>query len=702
MNGDTMSIPNGQARYNWRRVSKNHPCPVCKEADWCTVTSDGTLAKCMRVEAGAWKAKADKAGNPTTFTASTAPPDRTRRRRRLHARDHPRGPRRPVAPRLLRLARRLAAVDSAPGALRGRGLSDEEIDRRGYRTLPVHGRARLARDLRERLGDKLLTVPGFVAQAGREDGKPYLTIAGAAGLLVPVRDQAGRIVAICRAATATPGAGNTPTCRVQTWRPRPGRAADVPLGIVAPAETVRLTEGALKADVAAALSGLPTIGAAGLAGCRPSTCSGLGCKTVRLAFDADALDNAHVARALVGLLEAAAAAGLAVEMERWDKADGKGIDDLLAAGKTPDVLTGEPALAAIREALAASTAGEPPRPPSELDRLADVLAEGAPRPFPRRRTAAGTGPSRRGGPRGVCLPPRRTAAPASSCATWTAALAAAAPRGAGRTTAARRGRRLQRLRRPDRPRRADEGRPRRGPLTTWSGRIVELTEYDDDGAERRLTFAVEGALADGTPLPRVDVPRPINSHGCAGPWTWDGGPLSPVAARPPIMPALPFNCSPATCRGGPSLAIPAGGRSAAAGTICTPAARSGRMARPLASRLPCPTRWPGSCCPPPDGGGPGRRRPRQPGAARRLGPRPHRLPAAGGRLPGGAGRCPRPHRLRAAPGRPERRRQERVGGPGPTALRRRPGLRGTCPAAGFDGELAGRAGVRREGRAAHG
>src|SRR5207237_10742823 len=100
------------------------------------------------------------------------------------------------------------------------------------------------------------------------------------------------------------------------------------------------------------------------------------CQTVRLAFDADAPDNAHVARALSACAEAAAADGLAVELERWELADGKGIDDLLAAGKAPEVLTGEAARAAIREAVAAATAGEPPPPPDELDRLDAVLADG--------------------------------------------------------------------------------------------------------------------------------------------------------------------------------------------------------------------------------------------------------------------------------------------------------------------------------------
>ena len=159
--------------------------------------------------------------------------------------------------------------------------------------------------------------------------------------------------------------------------PGPGSSPHVPLGIEAPAETVRLTEGALKADVAAALSGLPTVGAAGLAW-RPAldALQALGCKTVRLAFDADALDNAHVARALSDCCEAAGAAGLAVEMERWDKGDGKGIDDLLAAGKAPEVLTGEAASAAIREAVGEATAGDPPPAPHELDRITEVLTGG--------------------------------------------------------------------------------------------------------------------------------------------------------------------------------------------------------------------------------------------------------------------------------------------------------------------------------------
>lgn len=34
----------------WRRVSREHPCPICRHGDWCTVAPDGKAVCCMRAQ----------------------------------------------------------------------------------------------------------------------------------------------------------------------------------------------------------------------------------------------------------------------------------------------------------------------------------------------------------------------------------------------------------------------------------------------------------------------------------------------------------------------------------------------------------------------------------------------------------------------------------------------------------------------------
>jgi putative DNA primase/helicase len=82
----------------------------------------------------------------------------------------------------------------------------------------------------------------------------------------------------------------------------------------------------------------------------------LGCKTVRVAFDADADKNAAVARPLRECVKELQALGYAVELERWPADAGKGIDDALAAGRAADIeiLTGPAALQVAEEIAAAA------------------------------------------------------------------------------------------------------------------------------------------------------------------------------------------------------------------------------------------------------------------------------------------------------------------------------------------------------------
>jgi hypothetical protein len=505
-------IAKGGGRHNWREVTASAPCTICKHPKWCCVTADGTIGKCMRVEAGCFRSGTDKAGA----------------RYYLHrldgeARPGPAPPPRPPGPTAPRadadlLHRAYSALLAAlplsarhREALRARGLSDAEINGREYRTLTRDGRARarLAGELRERFGDALLTVPGFCRKVG-QGGRSYVALAGAAGLLVPIRDAAGRTVALSvRRDDAGDGPRYSYLSSTKHSGPGPGTPAHGPRGVTPPCHTGRLTEGALKADVAQALSGLPTVGAAGAGNWKPAldALRELGCQTVRLAFDADAPDKAAVARAQADCAAAARALGLAVELERWDKADGKGIDDLLAAGKAPQVLTGEAAQAAIREALAVATAGEPPPAPSELDRIAGVLADG-------------------GAPALFCDKPLMQAL-AREADTDPAAFAARRATLKGLVSLRDLDvalkpylRDLARERPPEllaepgyrieggricRERGTVDGGMALVPLCTFTARITEVVTLDD-GAEQTASFTVAGALADGRELPPVRVP----------------------------------------------------------------------------------------------------------------------------------------------------------------------------------------------------
>ena len=93
-----------------------------------------------------------------------------------------------------------------------------------------------------------------------------------------------------------------------------------------------------------------------------------------LAFDADCRTNPTVARSLLSAAEGLLNEGYLLELETWDIADAKGIDDLLAAQKTPQVLRGEAVLAEIR-AAAAKLGIDTTTPNSVAQRLQQVLLE---------------------------------------------------------------------------------------------------------------------------------------------------------------------------------------------------------------------------------------------------------------------------------------------------------------------------------------
>jgi len=400
---------------------------------------------------------------------------------------------------------RLALSDAHRKNLQGRGVPDETTDLNKYRTLPAQGRHRIVCSIQEHYGDKLLSVPGFVVKEGQS--RRYMTVRGPAGLLVPCRDAGGRIVALkVRCDDSGNGGPRYAYCSsAGHGGPGPGAPVHLPTGTPEVAEFVRLTEGELKADIIQALTGLPTVSIPGVNSWQAALAvlKTLNCKTVRLAFDADAWDKPIVARALSICADALAKAGFAIELERWDAADGKGLDDLLAAGKTPELLQGNAAVQTVRDMLAAASADEEPAPPDELARLQDVLNTG--------------------GPEAMFRDKALMQALADLAAADPAGFAAARASIRERVSVRDLDKALRPFRRLPAPGDGEESSAyfeqsgciyrnvptKEGPvavaLCNFSGRIVEEVIHDD-GAEQARYLAVQGTLSDGTPLPRTEIP----------------------------------------------------------------------------------------------------------------------------------------------------------------------------------------------------
>src|SRR5438105_2929 len=236
----------------------------------------------------------------------------------------------------------LAASPLSPAhrqALRQRGLVESEIRQRQYGTLPLKGRAALARKMVPWWGaDVCAQVPGFYV--AERDGRGWWSFAGASGLLIPVRNLDGHIVALkVRADDPGDGPKYTTISSAKHGGPSPGAQVHVPLHDGPRSETIRLTEGELKADVATVLSGIFTVSVPGVAmwGKALLVLEALQPQQVLLAFDADWRTNPHVTQALGQAVAALVGAGYTVEVESWEPALGKGIDDVLAAGHTPAV-----------------------------------------------------------------------------------------------------------------------------------------------------------------------------------------------------------------------------------------------------------------------------------------------------------------------------------------------------------------------------
>jgi DNA primase len=240
------------------------------------------------------------------------------------------------------LRKALALTPEHRARLHDRGLCDEWINAKGYASTPHDRRERdAAADLLAPCLDAFGgDVPGFF-----HDGARWRMVYSAPGFFIPSRDECGRVQALCyRADNPRDGCkymwlSSNPETEDDDRRqkyPR-GASSGAPAHFVnRPAmresDEVLITEGVLKADVIAALTGLPVVGAAGTHSTR-GLASRLKSNFPRLrravvAFDKDVFDKPHVAHGLEKLIADLGAEGFRVRVRTWP-GSAKGFDDYL-------------------------------------------------------------------------------------------------------------------------------------------------------------------------------------------------------------------------------------------------------------------------------------------------------------------------------------------------------------------------------------
>lgn len=312
----------------WLRVSKNSPCPICSKPDWCLVSRDGNACICARIESDS---KAGDAGWLHKLNGSPAEPQT----QRLYNSELKRGEPQALDAVYTALLGELELSSNHKQALKKRGLSPQEIKRSPYKSLERVGRPALVQRLAVLVHDGKLPVlagvPGFYMESVFDITRPNL--AGSSGMLIPVRNTQGHIVALlirsdnskARRYSWLSSSGKEYGCGsgapVHVARPQ-GKLFDKSLAIV--------TEGALKADIVADRLGVTCLGVAGVGSWHdvPAILRELGIAEVITAYDMDKLDNMAVKRHAGELSYSLLDAGYTVYEASWPK-ESKGLDDYL-------------------------------------------------------------------------------------------------------------------------------------------------------------------------------------------------------------------------------------------------------------------------------------------------------------------------------------------------------------------------------------
>jgi DNA primase len=213
--------------------------------------------------------------------------------------------------------------------LYARGLSDSDIEKGMYRSIPYKGFSAIAGILRDN-GTDLSHVPGFLYS--RHSGWT-LTNSYDSGIMIPVCDYFGRIEGF-QIRFDNPKDPHNKYMWLSTVNRPQGARTHAWVHIAGnPEKSVYITEGPLKANVIHALSGFTVIAVPGVnsisyLGPTLDYFKSNGTESVVSAFDMDLFKNPVVLRAFKKMNCLITNHGLSVKLIRWDS-NFKGLDDFL-------------------------------------------------------------------------------------------------------------------------------------------------------------------------------------------------------------------------------------------------------------------------------------------------------------------------------------------------------------------------------------
>lgn len=295
-----------------RRVTKSHPCPICGKDDWCGYNDRVVI--CMRIPSnvptrnGGWLHKLD-IGAKTYIKPEV--PETVVLKRDDNILDQ-------VYRKLLSL---LPLYSQHQQHLYERGINDDEIERFMYRSLPANGRDQI---LSYFAPEEVERIPGFGTKKG------HLVLCGRPGLIIPVISPEGKIVALVIRPDKQEK-GRKYIFLSSAWLEN-GASPGARLHMAVPAKitssAVWITEGPLKANIAASRLGAKVLAVPGVSNWGEILKLNLPQKAV-LAYDTD-YDNFQVKYHARKLANALIRRGVDLRVALWQGY--KGIDDALVGG----------------------------------------------------------------------------------------------------------------------------------------------------------------------------------------------------------------------------------------------------------------------------------------------------------------------------------------------------------------------------------